>query len=102
MKKPVLVFLALLALIPCAQLMAQAPPAAAPAPDVEQFLATLSDGQTQAPSDLAPAPSFMTNCTSSSQCPTGKICCNLCGNPPDEGSCMFCVTPVRGGCPHVV
>ncbi|HEV8581283.1 MAG TPA: hypothetical protein VGX68_19635 [Thermoanaerobaculia bacterium] len=111
MKKPVLVLLALLALIPFAQLMAQAPPAAGPAancaadpaPDEAQFLATLSGGQTQAPSDLVPAPSFMTGCTSSSQCPTGELCCNLCGNPPDDGSsCMFCVMPERGRCPLVV
>src|SRR5436305_14448103 len=70
MKKPVLVLLALLALLPCAQLLAQAPPAAgppaksaaAPAPGLAQFLATLSDGQAQAPTDLVPAPSFMPGC----------------------------------------
>jgi hypothetical protein len=111
MKKPVLVLLALLALIPSAQLMAQAPPvavspangAAAPAPDVTQFLATLSGGQAQAPSDLVPTPSFKTSCTSSSQCPSGQLCCNVCGNPPDDGSsCLACVTPFRGRCPLVV
>jgi hypothetical protein len=112
MKKPVLVLLALLSLIPFAQSMAQtlpvavpaANPVAAPAPDAAaQFLATLSGGQTQTPNDLAPAPSFMTGCTSSSQCPTGQLCCNVCGNPPDDGSsCRACVTPVRGRCPLVV
>jgi hypothetical protein len=110
MKKPVLVLLALLALIPFAQLMAQTPPvavppansAAAPAPDAAQFLATLGS-QTQAPSDLVPTPSFMTGCTTSSQCPTGQLCCNVCGNPPDDGgSCRACVTPVRGRCPLIV
>ncbi|HEX3552068.1 MAG TPA: hypothetical protein VIA62_02435 [Thermoanaerobaculia bacterium] len=111
MKKPVLVLLALLALLPFAQLLAQTPPvavpaansAAAPAPDTAQFLATLSPGQTQAPTDLVPAPSFMTGCTSSSQCATGQLCCNVCGNPPvDGGTCRACVTPVRGRCPLVV
>ena len=111
MKKPLLVLLVLLALLPFAQLMAQTPPVAVPpangattpVPDAAQFLASLSDGQVQAPSDLVPAPSFMTGCTSSSQCPTGKLCCNVCGNPPDDGgSCMACVTPVRGRCPLVV
>jgi hypothetical protein len=64
----------------------------------------LSGGQSQVPSDLVPAPSFMTTgCTSSSQCPTGQLCCNVCGNPPDDGgSCKACVTPVRGRCPLIV
>ena len=112
MKKPVLVLLALLSLIPLAQSIAQtqpvavpAPnPAAAPAPDAAaQFLATLSSGQTQTPNDLAPAPSFMTGCTTSAQCATGQLCCNVCGNPPaDGGTCRACTTPVRGRCPLVV
>jgi hypothetical protein len=114
MKKPVLVLLALLSLISVAQSRAQTPaavgpaanPAAAPAPDsVARFLATLSGGQTQTPDDLAPAPSFMTGCISSSQCPTGQLCCNVCGNPPAIGgdtSCRACVTPIRGRCPLVV
>ena len=110
MKKPVLVLLAVLALIPFAQSMAQTPPvavppanpAAAPAPDAAaQFLATLSGVQTKIPNDLTPAPSFMTGCTP--QCPTGQLCCNVCGNPPDDGgSCLACVTPIRGKCPMVV
>jgi hypothetical protein len=112
MKRPVLVLLAILALIPFAQSMAQTPPvdvppanpSAAPAPDAAaQFLATLSGGQTQTPNNLAPSPSFMTGCTSSAQCPTGQLCCNVCGNPPaDGGSCLACVTPIRGRCPLVV
>ena len=102
MKKPVLVLLALLALTPFAQLLAQTPPVA-PSPGVAQFLATLSDGQAQSPADLMPAPSFMTGCTTTSQCPPGQLCCNVCGNPPDDGSsCRACVTPVRGRCPLVV
>lgn len=87
MKKPILVLLALLALTPFTQLLAQAPPvsvppangAAAPVPDVAQFLATLSGGQTQTASDLVPAPSFMTGCTSDSQCPPGTRCCYFIG-----------------------
>lgn len=112
MKKSVLVLMTLFTLLPGAQLMAQAPPvavtptndAAAPPPDVDQFLATLSGDQAQAPSELAPASLFRDgNCTSNSQCPTGQLCCNLCGNPPDDGSsCLFCVQPVRKRCPLVV
>ena len=106
MKKPILVLLALLALTPFTQLLAQAPPvavppandAAAPAPDVTQFLATLSDGQSQTPSDLVPAPSFMAlfdPCTSSSQCaPANAICCNGCGRMPNPcGGSGICRAP---------
>jgi len=109
MKKPVLVLLALLSLLACAQLMAQTPaavpanPAATPGLDASQFLATLSGGQAQAPSDLVPAPSFLASCTSTAQCPTGQLCCNVCGNPPlSGGTCRACVTPVRGRCPLIV
>ena len=113
MKKPVLVLLALLSLLSFAQSMAQTPPVAAPAPnpaaipapDVDEFLATLSGKQVQTLDDLAPAPSFMTGCSSHSQCPTGQLCCYVCGNPPaeaDETTCKACVTPVRGRCPLVV
>ena len=116
MKKPVLVLLALLSIISFAQSKAQTPavagsvpnPAAAPAPDAAtaRFLATLAGGQTQTLNDLVPAPSFMTGCTSNAQCPTGEICCFLCGNPPadpdDYDSCRGCVPPVKGGgCPQV-
>lgn len=100
MKKPVFVLLAVLTLLPCAGLLSQTPPAA-PVPDTEQFLETLAGGQPQAPGDQVPAPLFRTDCTSTG-CPTGQLCCMLCGNPPDEGSCMGCVTPVRGRCPMVV
>lgn len=115
MKKHALVLSVLLALIPPAQLMAQepaqAPPAApspakgatARAPDVAQPLETLSCEQAETPGDLVPAPSFMTGCISSSECPTGQLCCNLCGALPDDGtSCMFCVEPVMKRCPLVV
>ena len=113
MKKSVLVLLALLAVLPFAQVVAQTPavpaaPTAALALDASQFLATLSDGQSQTPSDLTPAPSFMAGCTSTAQCPTGKLCCNVCGAQPLSGaqslsgSCMACVTPFKGRCPLVV
>jgi hypothetical protein len=100
MKKPVLVLLALLSLIAFAQSMAQTPPPA-PVPTA-QFLAALAGGQAQAPKDLAPAPSFMTGCPTS-PCPTGQLCCNVCGNPPAEGgvNCLACVTPIRGRCPLI-
>ena len=116
MKKSVLVLLALFSLIPLAQAMAQtgpvaaplaaplANPTAAPASDAAaaaQFLATLSGGQTQTPNDLTPAPSFMTGCTTSAQCPTGQLCCNSCGNPPDGTTCRACMTPIRGRCPLI-
>ena len=110
MKKPVFVLLALLAFIPVAQSMAQTQPVAAPpvpaaasASDAAaQFLATLSGGQTQTPNDLAPAPSFMAGCGNGPQCPAGQLCCNACGNPPDGGgSCLACMTPIRGRCPLI-
>jgi hypothetical protein len=82
MKRPVLVLLALLSLISVAQSMAQIP------------------------SGLTPARSLMSGCNSSYDCPTGQICCYMCGNPPAEGDdsfCRACVTPVKGGgCPLVV
>ena len=110
MKKPTLVLLALLALLPCAQLLAQSPPAArtsansaVPAPDAARFLATLAAGQAQAPNDLVPAPSFMSNCGYNPPCAAGQLCCFLCGNPPDDPNlCLSCVTPIKGRCPRVV
>jgi hypothetical protein len=102
MKKPVLVLLALLALVPFAQAMAQTP--AAPATDAAtaQFLATLAGGQTQAPSDLTPGPTFMTGCGNGPACPTGQLCCFMCGaDPGDPNLCLRCVTPIKGRCPLV-
>jgi len=110
MKKPILVLLALLALLPFAQLLAQtvqAEPATnsvAPSPDTARFLATLKGGQAQAPSDLVPAPTFLTNCGYNPPCESGQICCFLCGNPPaeDPDICLGCVTPYKGHCPMVI
>ena len=110
MKKPILVLLALLSLLSFAPSRAQTPPAAEPdsnaaanpAPDTAaEFLATLSGGSTEILDDLAPASLFLTGCTSHSQCPTGQLCCYMCGNPPegDDSGCWMCVTPVRGRCP---
>lgn len=80
MKKPVLVLLALLSFVSVAQ------------------------STPQLPSDLTPAPSLMTGCTSNDQCPTGQLCCYLCGNPPDgdDSGCRACITPYKGRCPLVV
>lgn len=104
MKKSVLVLLALLSLVSFAPSMAQTPPAATPVPGVDDFLATLSGEPAQAPGDLAPAPSFMTGCAGTYTCPTGQLCCYMCGNPPegDDSGCYMCVTPWRGRCPIVV
>ncbi|HEY3567984.1 MAG TPA: hypothetical protein VGP73_08625 [Thermoanaerobaculia bacterium] len=104
MKKLVLVLLALLALTPFAKAMAQAP-TTAPAPAIDaataQFLATLAGGQTQAPSDLTPAPLFKSGCSSSADCPKGQLCCNLCGTSPDGNPCLSCTKPLNGHCPLV-
>jgi hypothetical protein len=100
MKKTVLVLLALLSLIPFAQTMAAAAPVSG---STAQFLATLAAGPTQAPNDLPPAPSFMTGCTTTGECPMGQLCCFVCGNPPVYGgTCKACVTPIKGRCPLVV
>jgi hypothetical protein len=96
-----LVLLALFALALCAQGIAQTP-AAAPVPtsvpsNAADFLASLSGGQSNAPSDLPPAPTFLaTVCTSSAQCPTGQLCCYPCGI---DGCNRVCMTPMRGHCP---
>ncbi len=80
MKRPILVLLALLSVLSVVQSMAQVP------------------------NDLVPSPTLTTGCTDSSQCPTGQLCCYMCGNPPegDDSFCRMCVTPVRGRCPMVV
>ncbi len=100
--KLALVLLALLALIPCTQSMAQAAqaqPAPAPANNAE-FLATLSapaNAPANAPAQTLPAPAFLsTSCTSSSQCPTGQLCCYPCGI---DGCTNVCMNPMRGHCP---
>ncbi|MFL6264223.1 MAG: hypothetical protein ACJ76Y_31440 [Thermoanaerobaculia bacterium] len=105
MKTPMLVLLALLALVPFAQSMAQTPPAPAPDAATARFLATLAAPQVPAPGDLTPAPLFMTGCGNGPACPTGQICCFLCGTLPDDGDtsgCFGCITPWGPkGCPPV-
>lgn len=112
MKKPGLVLLALLSLLSFAPSTAQTPPvaeplsnpAATPAPDATEFLAALAnEGQVQTPTDLTPAPLFMTGCAGTFQCPTGQLCCYMCGIAPDgdDSYCWNCVTPYRGYCPPV-
>jgi hypothetical protein len=103
MKKPILVLLALLALVPFAQSMAQTPPPPAPDAATARFLATLAAPQAQAPGDLTPAPLFEAGCGNGPACPTGQICCFLCGAFPDgdPSGCWGCITPYRGKCPPV-
>jgi hypothetical protein len=96
MFKLALVLLALLALIPCSPSMAQTAPA-----NTAEFLATLSaaaDAPANVPAaQTLPAPAFLsTSCTSSSQCPTGQLCCYPCGI---DGCSNVCMNPVRGHCP---
>lgn len=111
MRKHVLVLLACLALISSAQLMAQEPAtpaptkgAEAPVPDLGQALLTPSCEQPETPNLQVPAPQFMTGCSTNADCPTGQICCFLCGAFPDgdPSLCMGCVQPTRKGCPLVV
>jgi hypothetical protein len=91
----VLVLLAFFALAPSAQCMAETPPAA-PAMDVADFLATLSESST--PGVEVPLPRFLsTSCTSNEDCPTGQLCCYPCGAEGCE--ILVCMTPVRGRCP---
>jgi hypothetical protein len=100
--KTVLVLLALLALIPCTGATAQTAPkpavtATAPVPaSTAEFLAALSAAP-DLTQNLAPAPQFLTTCTSSSQCPSGQLCCYPCGI---DGCSFTCMTPMNGHCPR--
>ena len=89
----VLFLLAVFALVPSAPCTAETPPAAAPS--VDQFLATLSAGQSaEAP---PPSPTFLsTTCTSHSQCPAGQLCCYPCGI---DGCDFVCMTVSGRRCP---
>jgi hypothetical protein len=98
MKTPakVLVLLALFALTLCTQCMAAAPAAPVPTSTAE-FLAALSGGQSNAPSDLPPSPIFLaTLCATDADCPTGQLCCYPCGI---DGCNRTCTKPLRGRCP---
>jgi hypothetical protein len=107
LKSIVFALLALLALIPCAQCMAQTPAAmplassvaAATPASVADFLETLSNGQSSAPGtgDQTPSPTLMaTSCTTDTECPRGQLCCYPCGI---EGCSKICMKPMNGHCP---
>lgn len=51
----------------------------------------------QAPSH-AHQPAPPPPCISNAQCPTGQLCCNICG----ASVCLRCITPIRGRCPVVL
>ena len=96
-----LVLLVMLALIPCAQGFAQTAPAAPSvqaSANVADFLATLSGSSSDAPgTGVIPNPTpLATTCTSSTQCPTGQLCCYPCGI---DGCSRVCMVPMRGHCP---
>jgi len=69
-------------------------------PSTGDFLATLSaapaanngTGTLQ-----APAPVFLSGCTSNDQCPTGQLCCLACGFA--DCDTHACFQPIRGHCP---
>ena len=94
----VLGLLTIFALALGAPCMAETP--AAPVPmDAAEFLATLSDNQSEAPSleVLPPSPRFLsTVCTSHADCPAGQLCCYPCGI---DGCDFVCMTAVRNRCP---
>jgi hypothetical protein len=103
----VLVLLALLAFVSSAPSSAQTVQAPTPAvasvttaapvtAETADFLATLAI-PSGAANDVAPAPAFMTGCTSNDQCPAGKLCCYPCGI---DGCTNMCITPIKGHCPH--
>jgi hypothetical protein len=93
----ILVLLALFALALCAQGIAQTPSAAPVPTSTAEFLATLSGGQSTAPSDLLPSPiSLAMFCATDADCPTGQLCCYPCGI---EGCTKTCTKPLRGRCP---
>ncbi|HEY0512538.1 MAG TPA: hypothetical protein VGH73_11575 [Thermoanaerobaculia bacterium] len=101
--KIVIVLLALLALIPCTQSMAQTAPTHGVAPaaasvNTAEFLATLSSpANTPGTAALPPAPTFLsTLCNTTADCPQGQLCCYPCGI---DGCHNVCTTPLRGHCP---
>jgi hypothetical protein len=90
-----LILIALFALF-AATGFAQAPAPQA-APSTAEFLASLGSAPAPGAESLTPEPTFLsTPCTSSSQCPTGQLCCYPCGI---DGCSNVCMTPVKGRCP---
>ena len=96
----ILLMAALFALFTVAAGLAQTPQVAPLT--TEQFLATLSDGQSAAPGTdvLPPSPRFLQTitCTSDADCPRGQLCCYPCGI---DGCDFVCMTPWRSGCPLI-
>ncbi|HEX6901036.1 MAG TPA: WAP domain-containing protein [Thermoanaerobaculia bacterium] len=89
----------LFALFTVAAVHPQAPAATQAVPaSTQEFLATLSGDQTDAPAaDVLPTPKFLsTVCTDDSQCPTGQKCCYPCGI---DGCDFVCMQVVRNRCP---
>jgi hypothetical protein len=96
-----LVLAVLLMVLAAAPAMAQQAPAAAavsaaasaaPAATAD-FLASLAAGPA-----VTPAPDLLaTGCTSTSQCPTGQLCCLACG--ASDCTRRLCTRPINGHCP---
>ncbi|HEX3554611.1 MAG TPA: hypothetical protein VIA62_15420 [Thermoanaerobaculia bacterium] len=91
----ILLLMALCALFAVAAGLAETPqaPAATPqaVPSVAEFLATLSNGPSEAPATelLPPAPKLLsTICTSNADCARGELCCYPCGIPDCNFVCM--------------
>ena len=95
MRRPaiVLTLLTLLALVPC---MAQTPPPAAPpAGEVAEFLATLSCSQSSTSLNFQ-----WITCGDDDDCPQGQLCCYPCGI---DGCDFVCMDPDRRGrCPLIL
>jgi hypothetical protein len=103
MKRSATVFalLALLTVILPIQSMAQTPPAPTSLPSVDEFLGNLSNSLSTASATVVgnqvPSPTPMaTSCTSSSNCPSGQLCCYPCGI---DGCTRVCMKPMNGHCP---
>ncbi len=96
----VLALLALLTIIPSIQGMAQTPPTATSLPSVDEFLGSLSNSSSSASvvvGNQVPSPTPMaTSCSSSTDCPSGQLCCYPCGI---EGCTRTCMKPMNGHCP---
>ncbi len=68
-------------------------------PSTGDFLASLSAAPVTGTGTLqAPAPVFLSGCTSNAQCPTGQLCCLACGFP--DCDVHACFQPFKGHCPN--
>jgi hypothetical protein len=97
MRRPatVLTLLALLALAPWTECVAQTPPpATSPTGDLAEFLAPLSCSQSTASLNFQ-----WITCTDDDDCPQGQLCCYPCGI---DGCNFVCMDPDRRGrCPII-